>query len=109
VATDNDIYVPQTAGTLEFAIFLFKDQNGNWNNTYKFRPYWKGMVDRAPTLSAVYLQVFNRSILQWETIDSNDTTGSREEFELAGWIDENLTNYYNADFIVSCRVWQESA
>jgi hypothetical protein len=88
-------------------MFLFKDQNSN--NTDKFKPTWIGMADYAPSSSTVYLQVFNRNSLTWETIDSNGVAGSREEFTLTAWVDTNLGDYYRvADRVVSCRVYQEA-
>jgi len=97
--------VAQPATTGEFAMFLFKDQNSN--STDKFKPTWIGMSDYAPSSSTIYLQVFNRNILSWETIASNNAAGSREEFTLTAWVDTNLGDYYSGAGIVSCRVYQE--
>jgi len=99
--------VAQPATTLQYAIFLFKDQHTN--NTDKFKPTWIGMSDHAPSISAIYLQVFNRAFLTWETIDSNNTAGSREEFTLTAWVDTNLDQYYNPANIVACRVYQRAS
>lgn len=98
-------FVAQPANAPEYAIFLFKDQNTN--STDKFRPTWIGMADYPPSLATVYLQIFNRSTLTWETVDFNNSAGSREEFTLSAWVDSSLDDYYDGSDIVSCRVYQD--
>jgi len=102
---NDDDYVAQPANAPEFAIYLFKDQNTN--STDKFIPTWIGMADYPPSLATVYLQIFNRSTLTWETLDFNNTAGSREEFTLSAWVDTNLGDYYSGSNLVSCRVYQD--
>jgi len=106
VAAHDYEYVAQPATINQYAVFLFKDQHTN--NTDKFKPTWIGMADHAPSISTVYLQVFNRTFLRWDTIDSNSTAGSREEFTLTSWVDTNLDQYYDSRCVVSCRVYQEA-
>lgn len=66
---------------------------------------WEGMTTLDPTLSPVYLQIFNQITNLWETIATNNDSCTNDNFELEGDID-NLTNYKDADNIVSSRVYQ---
>ena len=105
VREDDDQYVQQCA-TDEFTLFLFKDQNAN--STDAIKPYWKGKTDLAPSTSTVYLQIYNRDITTWETIDSDDATGADTEFILQATVDTNLTDYYDGSNWIACRIYQEA-
>jgi len=98
--------VVQTASD-EFAIFEWKDQNTN--STDKIEPSWNGQTDRAPSVSTVYLQIYNRNSTTWETLDSDNTTGINTDFDLTGTQSINLSDYYDGSNWVSCRVYQEAA
>lgn len=69
---------------------------------------WKGKTNLAPSQSTVYLQIYNRNSDSWETLDSDDTTGSDTEFSLSGTQSSNLSDYYDASNWVACRVYQEA-
>jgi len=106
VELDDNQFVDQSA-TGQFAIFLFKDKNTN--NTDGISVTWKGKSSRSPLLSTVYLQILNRITTTWITIDSfSEDKGPNDEFELQANVVDNLDNYYDAQYWVSCRVWQEA-
>jgi hypothetical protein len=60
----------------------------------------------APSQSTVYLQIYNRTLTQWETLDFDNTSAADTDFVLSGSQVDNLTDYYDVDFWVSCRVYQ---
>jgi hypothetical protein len=105
VSTDDEIRVAQTA-TDQFSVFLFKDKATT--NTKAINVSWNGQSDRAPSSSAVYLQIFNRTSGLWETLDSDNATAVNTDFALSGVKSTGLTNYYDANFWVACRVYQEA-
>lgn len=105
MATSDDVRVAQTA-TDENALFLFKDKNDN--NTEGIEVSWEGQTDYAPSSSTVYLQIFNRTSGDWETLDSDNTTAVDTDFTLTGTQTTGLSNYYDANYWVACRVWQEA-
>jgi hypothetical protein len=88
------------------AVFLFKDK---YNKLATIEPTWTGQSDYAPTTSTVYLQIYNRNSTTWETVDSNNTSGADANFTLTGTITTNLSDYFDANWWVSCRVYQEAA
>lgn len=106
VATSNDVRVAQTA-TDEYALFEFKDKNDN--STDEITPSWEGQSDLAPSSSTIFLQIFNRTSGAWETLDSESAEVANTDFTLSGTQSTNLSNYYDADNFVSCRVYQEAA
>jgi len=106
VAIDDDIYVQQTACD-EYTLFLWKNQNND--NKSIIIVQWKGKSDRAPSISSVYLQIYNRNTPAWETLDSNNVAGAGVEFTLSGIQSTNLGWYYDGTNWVSCRVYQHAA
>ena len=102
--TDNGVYVDQSANG-EFSLFLFKDKN---NSQDMFIVRWNGKSTRAPSLSTVYLQVFNRTSSTWETIASNNSANANTDFSLFGIKESGLANYYDGNNWVSCRIYQQA-
>ena len=96
----------QTA-TDEFGIFLFKDKNTN--DTQTIQVDWNGQSDRAASDSTIYLQIYNRNSTTWETLNSNDVAVANVDFDLTGTQSTNLSNYYDENYWVACRVYQEAA
>jgi len=105
VATDDEALVVQTATTDKYAAFLFKDKNTE-QNTITIQ--WKGQSNLAPSDSTIYLQIYNRTTPAWETIDSDNVTGANTDLELEDQIAADLDDYFDEDFQVSCRVYQEA-
>lgn len=108
VATDNNVYVLQTALSTgeEFALFLFKDTHPDSLGTIILQCIAKS--DIAPTQSTVFLQIFNRNSVTWETLDSDNVTAANVEFTLNGEQSANLADYYDASNIIAARVYQEA-
>jgi hypothetical protein len=106
VENDDNVYVDLN-GTAQYMKFLFKEFNENESNTQKFTITWKGKSSVAPSSSTVYLQVYNRTLGQWETLDSDNTSSANIKFTLIGAQLANLSNYYDSDYIISIRVYQE--
>ena len=49
----------------------------------------------APTISTVYLQIYNVVTDIWETLDFNDIYPASTPFDLIGRITSNQANYYD--------------
>jgi len=106
VSVSDDTRVSQSA-TDENAVHLYKKQNSN--NTDQIDILWEGQTDIAPSLSAVYLQIYNRTLTEWETIDSDNISNADTDFELTGSITASLSDYYDESNWVAVRVYQEGA
>lgn len=97
----NDVRVGQTA-TGEYMIHQFKDfVGGNTSCTLE----WEGQTSLAPSSSAVVLEIYNRNTNEWVSVDSDNTSEVNTDFILSGVI-ADLTNYKDAQNIISCRVYQ---
>jgi len=106
VATDDDDFVDLEGGGA-YQKFLFKRYNENSNNTDNFIITWKGKTTLAPSGSSVYLQIYNRDTTSWETIDTESSANANTEFTLSGIKTTSLSDYYDEDYVVNCRVYQE--
>lgn len=106
VRTDDDNYV-DLQGTAQYMKFLFKELNENETNEQKFTITWRGKSSLAPSSAAVYLQVYNRTSGQWETLDSDSTTSANTKFTLTGTKSTNLSGYYDSNYVISVRVYQD--
>lgn len=62
----------------------------------------------APKYSPIYLQIFNMTTLNWDTIAYNDFGDDNTEYELKGRVYTNAENYYDTadDNQITVRVWQ---
>ena len=105
VGTDNDVYVDLT-GSNKYFQFLFKEPNKN--NTDGFKVTWKGKSTVAPSSHTVYLQIYNRTTASWTTLTSNNTASANTEFTLESTVNTNISDYYDANYVVSCRLYQEA-
>lgn len=101
VATKDDVRVGQTA-TSQYAIHQFKDYASTSNGC---TVEWEGQTNLDPSLSTVYLQIYNRNSSEWETIDSDNTSAVDTDFILTASV-ADLTNYKDGNTVISCRVWQ---
>jgi len=66
---------------------------------------WEGQTNLAPSLSTVYLQIFNRYTPAWQTVDTDNTSSADTDFVLTANI-ADLTNYKDANNVIVCRVFQ---
>jgi hypothetical protein len=103
VGTDDGTRVSQT-GT-GFVIHQYKKPNSN--NTDDIQGDWNGQVVIPPARSTVYLQIYNQNSTTWETLDSDNTTAADTDFSLSGTKTSSVSNYYDANYWVSFRVYQE--
>lgn len=104
VAADDGDRLSQTA-TGEHAIFQFKNKN---TAQEAFKVTWNGQSDLAPSVSTVYLQIYNRTTTAWETLASNNSAAADTDFTMTGIKTASLDDYYDANEWVSCRVYQEA-
>jgi len=96
------IFVTQhTDGAI--AAFEFKDRN---NQSSSFAATWKGKSTRNTVLSPVTLQVFNRTLVSWETLATENSVGADTMFTLTGSKGVDLSDYYDAQGWIACRVYQ---
>ena len=105
VAIDDGTRVAQTA-TDEYSAFLFKDKH---TEDDAINVTWNGQSDLAPSASTIYLQIYNRDTTDWETLDSNNLADADTDFDLEGQVVANLADYFDDDFWIACRVYQEAA
>jgi len=109
VAEEDEARVSQSAerGALaenaKYAIHQYKDFYAGDVGTLT----WVGQSNCAPSTSPVYLQIYNRISLEWETVTSNNTAIANIDFMLSGII-EDLTNYKDENDVLSCRVYQRA-
>lgn len=68
---------------------------------------YEGKSTLPPSLSPVYLQLYNYSTNSWQTVDSNGTAEADEDFELEEKV-QNTTNYRDNDNVVTCRIYQQA-
>jgi hypothetical protein len=68
---------------------------------------WEGQSTIAPTISEIFLQIYNRDTAAWETVDSDSATAADTDFILTADMTD-LTDYKNASGVISCRVYQET-
>lgn len=101
VSTSDSIYIDQT-GSNTYLLHQFKAFVGNESFCTL---YWKGKSELAPSTSLIALQIFNVTSNVWETIDSNNSGQADVDIELQDTI-VDLTNYKDANSVISCRVYQ---
>lgn len=103
VSIDDAIYADQTA-TNKYAVVLFK--NKSENPTDEIHVSWTGKTSIAPSVSTVYLQIYNRDTGLWETLASDNTSAAGSNFTLTGEKISSVSDYYDGGNWVSCRVYQ---
>ncbi len=104
VSTDDDNFV-DLSGTATYFKYLFKEPNSNaMEQSFTVTAKVKSAVT-TPSKS-VYLQVYNRTTQEWETLDTESSVGANTEFTLTGGVLTGYEDYYDNDYIISCRVYQ---
>lgn len=104
VATLDDVYANQVAPVASYSVFQFRNQYVNSVDRPHTECYVKS--DLAPSISAVYLQVYNITLTTWETLASNNIANADTRFFLEGTIDGNLDDYLDVNLWYSFRVYQ---
>lgn len=103
VLTEDEITASQAAVN-QYAVVLFKDKASSSSD--QIHVVWRGQSNIAPSISTVYLQIYNRNTSTWETLDSDDSASAGTDFVLTGSKTTGLSNYYDGSNWVSCRVYQ---
>jgi hypothetical protein len=83
---------------------MFKDQI---SPLFGFVVTWSGKTNRDCSISTVYLQVYNRNTMLWETLSSDSTTDAGSTITLSGGRFLGYTNYLNGSNEVAFRVYQQ--
>jgi hypothetical protein len=101
VESKNAVRVPISASQ-QYAIHQFKDfVGGNVSATVE----WYGRSNLAPSSSTVYIQIFNHTLSEWVTLDSNDSADADADFGFLVHISD--LGDYKLDNLISCRVYQQ--
>lgn len=69
---------------------------------------WVGKSNRSTVTSPIYLQIWNRTTLTWEDLDSDSTTAAGLEVVLSATKVSGLASYYDGSFIIAARVYQQA-
>jgi len=102
VGTIDDTRVCQDSAD-EFAIHQFTDHFDGAEAT--FNCVCQSTVDAS--VSTVYLQIYNRTNDEWDTLDSDNTTSASTNITLQA-VSVDLTDYKDGNSLVTCRVYQEA-
>ena len=68
---------------------------------------WDGQSTLAPSSSTVYLQIYNLVSPGWDPVDDDNASDANTDFQLSGTL-LDLTNYKDAQNIITCRVYQRA-
>lgn len=101
VADKDDTRVSQGAID-QYAIHQFKDFTSTGETATL---EWEGQTNYPPSISTVYLEIFNRDTEEWEIVDSDNTSAADTDFILTADI-LDLNNYKDGNSVISCRVYQ---
>lgn len=107
VDSDNDVFVDLNATSTGYAIHQFKKVNTNSTDKIDITIKVKSTV--ATSSKNVLLQIYNRNSSAWETIDTESIAGANTEFTLSASVTTNLAYYYDANNVISIRVYQQIA
>jgi HEPN domain-containing protein len=105
VELNDAIRVNIEADIIEFGIHNFRYRSTD--NTQDITVHWNGQSELAPSSSEVFLQIYNYNLNQWETLDSNNTENANTDFDLNGVQSIDVADYYDPEFHVTVRVYQE--
>ena len=89
----------------QYSVFLFKNKNTDQET---ISTTWTGKSNLAPSSSTVYLQIYNRNSTTWEPLDTDSTSSVNTNFTLTGTKTTNLSNYFDDNYWISCRVYQQT-
>ncbi len=106
VGTDDTDFVDLVSDISGYAVHLYKGLNplGESSNA---DITIIGKSDIATSVKPVYLQIYDRVALTWDTLDTESSAGAGVEFTLSGSITASQTEYYDNNFQVAVRVYQE--
>lgn len=104
VATSDNTRNDQLA-TGQVAVFNFRDKGTA--DDQAIRPNCELQSTIAPSEVPVIMEIYNRTSELWEELDRNDSASADTDFILEGDQSDNLEDYYDAEFWVICRVYQD--
>ena len=102
VSSINDVFVGQDT-SYNYTIHQFKEYCGN-SDICTLTCVCK--TNYLPSISPVYLQIFNINTSSWETVDTNNTANINTSFTLSADI-FGLNNYKDENTVMTCRVYQQ--
>lgn len=100
---DDTTRVSQSALS-EYAIFQFKNYVGGYNACTLT---WNGQTNIPCSTSTVFLEIYNRVSPGWDAKTFDDSHSENDDFNLTVNVPD-LTNYKDAQNLISCRVYQEA-
>jgi hypothetical protein len=103
VESEDGFFAIQTT-TGRTPLFLLKDKT---NSLMPLIISCRVQSNLASTISPIQLQIYNRTLNAWEILDTNNSSPADINFSLIGSKSINLSNYYDVNFWVACRVYQE--
>lgn len=96
----------QVTATNKYGVFLLKTRSSVGQPPLSIK--WVGKTNIPGTSSAIVLQIYNRNLTTWETLTSNNTVAANIQFTMTATVGNNLSNYYDSNNIVACRVYQQA-
>lgn len=72
-----------------------------------FTVNWTGKSNKNCTVAPIVLQIYNRISTTWETLDQNATALAGVTVSLAGSKLSTIANYFDVNFEILCRVYQQ--
>jgi len=88
-----------------YGVFVWKDKHSDNTSVIISTCILKTSI--APSVNTVYLQIYNRNLGAWETLDSDNVTAADTEFTLNGIQSTDLSYYYDANYFVIHRIYQK--
>ncbi len=97
----------EVTATNKYGVFLLKTRSSVGQPPISIK--WVGKTNIPGSTSTIYLQIYNRNSTTWETLTSNATVAANTQFTMTASIGTNLSNYYDGDNIIACRIYQLAA
>jgi hypothetical protein len=107
VSTDNGVRVSIASSGIFYLIHQYRIVNNTNKDSIKVKINLQSTL--APTVSSVYLQVWNVVTELWETLTYNNSSPAETDFDLEYTITSNVSNYYDSSYEVAFRVYQLNA
>ncbi len=103
VSEDDGIRVP-ISGLLTYLAHQYRIVNNNSMDAVCIKINLQSTL--APSISPVYLQIWNVLTSTWDTKTSNTTAAEDTDFDLEYLLDSNQANYYDENHEIAIRVYQ---
>lgn len=88
--------------------FMIREYKKRWtNNTDNIFFTWRGRSTLSSLISPILIQIYNISTDAWETLASATTVPADTDFSVTVSQTTNLSNYYDANKIVTFRSYQQ--